>query len=68
MTTEVVVRANHGWPVEVNFWDKDYTTNQWSQHTPSEIVHPNTERTFFVWDGHDIFVHEVQPEELKEEV
>ena len=65
MTTEVIVRANHGWPVEVTQLRQDPTaagpgslSETWTQR-----VEPGTERTFFVHSGHDLRIHEVQPGE-----
>ena len=57
MTTEVIVKATHGWPVLV---------------TPVAIgggyvasvttVEPGAERSFFVHAGQDLLIHEVQPD------
>lgn len=65
MTTEVIVRANHGWPVEVTQLRQDPTAagpNSLSE-TWTQRVEPGTERTFHVHSGHDLRIHEVQPGE-----
>ena len=54
MTTKVTVDAHAGWPVRVTRLTPD------GGHTPV-IVDPNTVQDFFVWDGQDVRVHEVQP-------
>ncbi|MBB3772038.1 hypothetical protein FHS55_002647 [Angulomicrobium tetraedrale] len=56
MTTSVVVKANHGWPVDVT--RKDPKTGE--ALAGPERVEPNTERTFYVHSGMDLHVHEVQ--------
>lgn len=61
MTTEVVVKANHGWPV---------TVMQVDPKTAEAIGLPQTveagsERTFHIHSGADLHVHEVQPDEAK---
>lgn len=56
MTTMVVVHANHGPPVKVT---KIYPNNSMS-HT---VVPPDMKGTFYVHDGCDIHVHEIQPNE-----
>lgn len=61
MTTTVIVRANHGWPVKVT--TQSYTTT--AVLTREHIVDPDTEQTFYVYDGLDILIHEVQPNEIK---
>lgn len=54
MTTSVVVKANHGWDVEV------------AKITPNgrqvEIVKAGTEVTVYVWDGQDLRIHELNPD------
>ncbi|SFD76387.1 hypothetical protein SAMN05428997_15311 [Bosea sp. CRIB-10] len=57
MTTTVIVKANHGWPVTVMQVDPA------SCRTIGEpvTVEPSTERTFYVHSGADLHVHEVQP-------
>jgi hypothetical protein len=56
MTTAVVVKANHGWPVDVT--RKDPKSGELLG--PVERVEANTERTFYIHNGMDIHVHEVQ--------
>ncbi|MDQ0301374.1 hypothetical protein [Ancylobacter polymorphus] len=56
MTTTVVVKANHGWPVDVT--RKDPKTGE--PLSGAERVEANTERTFHIHSGMDLHVHEVQ--------
>lgn len=63
MTTTVIVKAVHGWPVRVT--SQMYTTTE--VVSIDNIVEPNTEQTFYVYDGLDILIHEIQPNELKDE-
>ncbi|WP_406853501.1 hypothetical protein ABEG18_13090 [Alsobacter sp. KACC 23698] len=66
MTTTVVVKANHGWPVDV-------TTIPVGANGPAGI-HPlegstarvaaGEERSFYVHSGQDLRIHEVQPDEV----
>ena len=56
MTTAVVVKANHGWPVDVT--RKDPKTGE--ALAGPERVEANTERTFYIHSGMDLHVHEVQ--------
>lgn len=59
MTTKVTVAANHGWPVEVTaIHPKDGTK------TPAPTVAPGEQRDFYVHDGCDLHIHEVQPHEV----
>jgi len=63
VTTTVIVKANHGWPVLVSA--KDPKTGAVGV---VERVDPNTERTFYVHSSQDLVIHEVQPgEETKPE-
>ncbi|MEW6258110.1 MAG: hypothetical protein AB1592_19320 [Pseudomonadota bacterium] len=61
MTTNVVVKANHGWPVDVT--PKDPKTGAPLQHYPTVRVESGEEQTFYVHSGMDLHVHEVQPDE-----
>lgn len=56
MTTKVTVDAHAGWPVRVTRITSD------GGHTDI-TVEPNAVQEFFVWDGQDLRVHEVQPNE-----
>ena len=58
MTTTVVVKANHGWPVRVTPVDakSGKPTGFW-------IVPKDTEREFHVHSAVDLVIHEVQPDE-----
>lgn len=62
MTTTVIVKANHGWPVDVHKLDPK--TGEPLEHYPTERVEPNTERTVYVHSGMDLRIHEVQPDEI----
>lgn len=59
MTTAVIVKANHGWPVDVTAKDPKTGRHAWSQR-----VEPNCEQTFSVHSSADLHVHEVQPAEV----
>lgn len=52
MTTMVIVRANHGWPVEV-------TTVHNGDLGVVTTVPADEEQVFYVWDGRDLLIHEV---------
>jgi hypothetical protein len=61
MTTEVQVKANHGWPVRV-------TLIQWGldEEVKSEqeiVVSAGEVRSFHVHSNCDLYVHEIQPDE-----
>lgn len=58
MTTTVVVKANHGWPVDVTAKYPKSGETVWTQR-----VEPNTERVFCVHSSADLHIHEVQPDE-----
>ena len=58
MTTAVVVKANHGWPVDVTAKDPKTGEVAWTQR-----VEPATEQTFHIHSGADLVVHEVPPAE-----
>lgn len=60
MTTTVIVKANHGWPVRVTPVDPNTTMELPTQEV---IVPRNEERTFHVHSGQDLHIHEIQPEE-----
>ena len=66
MTTTVIVKANHGWPVDVTRIDPKTGKPPENQPSPTERVAPNTERVFCVHDSQDLLIHEVQPDEAKE--
>lgn len=62
MTTSIVVKANHGWPVKVTKLDpKTGAALDWP---PAEVVEPNSERTVYCHSGMDLLVHEMQPDEV----
>ena len=56
MTTKVTVDAHAGWPVRVTRITPD------GGHT-NITVDPKTVQDFHVWDGQDLRIHEVQPDE-----
>lgn len=60
MTATVVVKANHGWPIDVTAKHPKNGEIAWTQR-----VEPNTERSFSVYSSADLHVHEVQPDEIK---
>lgn len=62
MTTNIVVKANHGWPVKVSKLDPK--TGAPLEHYSAEVVEANTERTICCHSGMDLLVHEVQPDEV----
>lgn len=56
MTTKVTVDAHAGWPVRVT------RISPAGGHT-EVLVDANTTQDFYVYDGQDLRVHEVQPNE-----
>ena len=62
MTTRVIVEANHGWPVKVQF------VNPKTGNTvgPERIVPPAAKEEFYIHSTMDLRVHEVQPGEGSE--
>jgi hypothetical protein len=60
MTTEVIVKANHGWPVKVTqLWvNGDFVA-------AAITVKPGEEGRFCVHSSQDLHVHEVQPGEAE---
>ena len=61
MTTTIIVKANHGWPVDVT--SKNAKTGE--SMGPAQRVEKNAERSFAVFGGTDLLVHEVQPDEIE---
>ncbi|MBO4168875.1 hypothetical protein [Cereibacter azotoformans] len=59
MTTTVIVKANHGWPVDVT--PIGIETRALGMKTR---VAPNTEQTFYAHSGQDLLIHEVQPTDV----
>ena len=59
MTTKVTVDAHAGWPVKVVRVDD--VTGIWVGEPV--IVTPNTQQDFYIWQGSDLLIYEVQPEE-----
>lgn len=63
MTTEVTVKANHGWPVDVTRVHVGTLKPMYGrQRVPAGETCP-----FSVSSGQDLLVHEVQPAELEAE-
>ena len=63
MTTEITVKANHTWPVDVTRTHVGTLTPMYSK----ERVALGETRTFSVHSGQDLLIHEVQPSELAAE-
>jgi hypothetical protein len=63
MTTEVIVKANHGWPVDVTRTHVGTLKPMYNK----ERVPAGVTRTFSVSSGQDLLIHEVQPSELAAE-
>ena len=63
MTTTVVVKANHGWPVDV----QQIHPKTAEPISPISRVPKDTERTFCIHATADLRIHEVQPDELAAE-
>lgn len=63
MTTTVVVKANHGWPVRVTKLNpKD------GQEMPGQsvTVEKGTEQSISVHSTCDLLIHEIQPDEIEQ--
>lgn len=60
MTTSIVVKANHGWPVKVTKLDPKSGA---PLEFLTEMVEANTERTVYCHNSQDLLIHEVQPDE-----
>jgi hypothetical protein len=58
MTTLVVVKANHGWPVDVT------AVKDGAPFAPAKRVAPNMEESFYVHSGQDLLIHEVASNEI----
>lgn len=63
MTTVITVKANHGWPVSVMQVDPKTSETIGMPQT----VEAGQTRDFVVHSGADLHVHEVQPEETKDQ-
>lgn len=62
MTTTVIVKANHGWPVDVT-----PLAIGGAYVAPKTRVAAGETREFSVHSGQDLLIHEVQPSELSTE-
>lgn len=71
MTTNIVVKANHGWPVKCTAIDPKTgeplgyihpETKERIEYPPT-IVDAGSERTISVHSGADLYIHEIQPGE-----
>lgn len=62
MTTEVIVKANHGWPVDVT-----PLAIGAAYVAPTMRIAAGETREFSVHSGQDLLIHEVQPSELAAE-
>ncbi|MFN3971248.1 MAG: hypothetical protein ACK4L4_07740 [Gemmobacter sp.] len=58
MTTEVIIKANHGWPVQVLPLPVGG-----SAVGPMRVVEPGQTCVFHVHSGQDLLIHETQPAE-----
>jgi hypothetical protein len=65
MTTKVTVEANHGWPVDVFAHDQPAAVEGSTTGILLERVPAGEARVFYVHSHRDLFIHEVQPDELK---
>jgi len=59
MTTQVIVKANHGWPVDVT-----PVINGEPAHFQTTRVAADTEQTFYAHSERDLLIQEVQPAAL----
>lgn len=59
MTTKVTIHALHGWPVDVTLISPSGRTVQ--------RVPAGETQEFHVFDGRDLHIHEVQPNEIEAE-
>lgn len=62
MTTEVIVKAQHGWPVDVTPISIDGSIVRGKTR-----VHADDVQTFYVHSGQDLRIHEVQSAEIEVE-
>lgn len=62
MTTEIVVKANHGWPVRVTA--KHPETGDAINY--GGVVPANETRSFHCHSSMDLIVHEIQPNEMQQ--
>jgi hypothetical protein len=62
MTTMVAVNAAHGWAVSAT---RINSKTKEPLNAPI-IVQPNTTEHISIWDGVDLLVHEIQPNEAAE--
>lgn len=60
MTTQVIVKANHGWPVAIQPLSVDG-----SFVGPRQQLEAGAEGTYCVHSGQDLLIHEIQPAECK---
>jgi len=67
MTTKVIVEANNGFPVRVMKYSVPNDFNKEVKYLGSDIVEPNKTGVFYIYDGLDIKVHEIQPNEQEKE-
>ncbi|MGV1791009.1 hypothetical protein [Rhizobium sp. A37_96] len=63
MTTTVVVKANHGWPVDVE--GRDPKTGEKVQSYGGRVAAGET-REFYCTSSMDLAIHEVQPDEIEQ--
>lgn len=61
MTTEVIIKANHGWPVRV----LPLIANGSMGFVTEVVVEPGAEYRTSVHSSQDLLIHEIQPDEDK---
>lgn len=66
MTTTVVVKANHGWPVRVTTIDKNSAGEPVANQSEPIVVPPDGEHTTYVTSTRDLLIHEIQPDEIEQ--
>lgn len=54
MTTKITVDAHAGWPVEVTLLDNANIAT-----APPTIVQPNTTQDFYVYEGRNVLIKEL---------
>lgn len=62
MTTTVEIKANHGWPVDIHYIDPKTGEIQTTTRLPA-----GTHKIDYVHSGRDMYIHEVQPDEIEAE-
>lgn len=63
MTTSVIIRANHGWPVRATQQHLNSADGSIVSETPV-VIPAGEERTLYVHSTMDLLIHEIQPSEV----